>query len=71
MFLTVIVLKQSIKINYLFSRFIITNIILNFFLFLGINLKSIIIYCHRCFNTKKDYNNPRIQSLRILVCRQA
>ena len=60
MFSTVIVLKQSIKINYLFSRFIITNIILNFFLFLGINLKSIIIYCYKCSDIKKGYNSPRV-----------
>ena len=68
MSLAIIILKQDIKIICLLSRFIITNTILNLFLFLGINLKSIIIYCYKCSDTKKGYNSPRIQSLKILAC---
>ena len=60
MFLIIIVLKQNIKIIYLFSRSIIINTILNLFLFLGINLKSIIIYYYKYLKTKKDYNSLKI-----------
>ena len=70
MFLAVIVLKQNIKIICLFSWFIITNTILNLFLFLGINLKSIITYCYKCFSIKKGYNSPKVRSFRILARRQ-
>ena len=70
MSLTVIILKQGIKIAYLLSLFIITNIILNLFLSLSINLKSIIICCYKCSDTKSDYNSPKIQSFKISACRQ-
>ena len=70
MFLAIIVLKQDIKIACLLSQFIITNIILNLFLSLGIDLKSIIIYCYKCSGTKKGYNSSKIQSLDIFTRRQ-
>ena len=60
MFSVIIILKQDIKIICLFSRFIIINTILNLFLFLGINLKSIIIYYYKCSDIKNDYNSLKI-----------
>ena len=71
MSLAIIILKQDIKIACLLSRFIITNTILNLFLSLGIDLKSIIIYYHKCSDIKKDYNSLKVRSLRISARRQA
>jgi hypothetical protein len=54
MSLVVAVLWQSVKINCLLSWLITTNTTLKLYLFIAINLKSIIRCYYKCLRTRKD-----------------
>jgi hypothetical protein len=56
MFLAVAVLWQDVKIDCLLSWLIIINITLKLYLFIIINLKSIVKCCYKCLKTRKDYS---------------
>jgi hypothetical protein len=60
MSLAVAVLLQGIKINCLLSRLITTNTVLKLYLFITINLKSIIRCYYKCLRTRRGYNILRV-----------